>query len=155
MADKDTSDLADAIQEVSQRASLLVREEIELAKAEMAQKARKLAVGAAAGAVAGIFALFALIYLLHAVSWLVWQGIGGQTSYWIGFAVVGGALLLIGLVAGLAAMRFIKRAMPPAPKMAIEEGRLIKDTVSSSRPATPVGRGATVPAVPTGAEERS
>jgi uncharacterized membrane protein YqjE len=152
-ADNETSDLAEAIQEVSQRASLLVREEIELAKAEMAQKARKLAVGAAAGAVAGIFALFALIYLLHAVSWLVWQGIGGQTSYWIGFAVVGGVLLLVGLVAGLLAARLIKRGMPPAPQMAIEEGRLIKDTVSSSRPATPIGPGGTVPA-PTTAEGR-
>ena len=146
MADNQTSELADAIQEVSQRASLLVREEIELAKAEMAAKARKLVVGAVAGAIAGVFALAALIYLLHAASWLIWQLTGTSTSYWIGFAVVGVALLLFGALAGLVAARMIKRGMPPAPKMAIEEGRLIKDTVASSRPATPVGPAGTVSA---------
>ena len=106
MADNQTSDLAEAIQEVSQRASLLVREEIELAKAEMAEKARRLVVGAVAGA-----------------------------------------------IAGLLAARFIKRGMPPAPKMAIEEGKLIRETVSTSRPATPVGPGGSVPVTTPG--ERS
>ena len=153
MADNDTSELAEAIQEVSQRASLLVREEIELAKAEMAEKARKLVVGAVAGAIAGVFALAALIYLLHAVSWLLWQLTGTRDSFWIGFAITGVALLIFGAIAGLLAVRLIKRGMPPAPKMAIEEGRLIKDTVSSTRPATPIGPGGTVSA-PTTVEGR-
>jgi putative superfamily III holin-X len=153
MADNDTSDLAQAIQEVSQRASLIVREEIELAKAEMAEKARRMAIGAAAGAIAGIFLLGGLIYLLHSASWLLWQLTGTKTSYWLGFVMVGGGLAILGIFAGLAAVRFLKRAMPPSPKMAIEEGRLIKDTVSSTRPATPVGPGATVPA-PTTVEGR-
>jgi uncharacterized membrane protein YqjE len=154
MADNQTSDLAEAIQEVSQRASLLVREEIELAKAEMAEKARRLVVGAVAGAIAGVFALAALIYLLHAVAWLVWQLTGTRDSFWIGFAVVGVALLVFGAIAGLLAARFIKRGMPPAPKMAIEEGKLIRETVSSSRPATPVGAGGSVPVTTTPGERR-
>jgi uncharacterized membrane protein YqjE len=145
MADNQTSDLAQAIQEVSQRASLLVREEIELAKAEMAEKARRLVVGAVAGAIAGAFALFALIYLLHALSWLLWQLIGGRDNFWLGFAIVGALLLIVGGIAALLAVRLIKRGMPPAPKMAIEEGKLIRETVSSSRPATPVGPGGSVP----------
>jgi uncharacterized membrane protein YqjE len=153
MADNQTSDLAQAIQEVSERASLIVREEIELAKAEMAEKARRLVVGAVAGAIAGVFALAALIYLLHSVAWLVWQLTGTRDSFWIGFAVVGVALLLFGAIAGLLAYRFIKRGMPPAPKMAIEEGRLIRETVSTSRPATPVGPGGSVPVTTPG--ERS
>jgi uncharacterized membrane protein YqjE len=146
MADNQTSDLAEAIQEVSQKASLLVREEIELAKAEMADKARRLVVGAVAGVVAGVFAVFALIYLLHALSWLLWKLLDGDgSSFWIGFAIVGGLLLVFGAIAGLLAARFIKRGLPPAPKMAIEEGRLIRETVSTSRPATPVGPGGSVP----------
>jgi uncharacterized membrane protein YqjE len=152
MADNQTSDLAQAIQEVSQRASLLVREEIELAKAEMAEKAKRLVVGAVAGTIAGVFAIGALIYLLHAVAWLVWQLTGTRDSFWIGFAVVGVALLIFGAIAGLLAVRFIKRAMPPAPKMAIEEGRLIRETVSTARPATPVGPGGTVPVTTTPGE---
>ena len=55
-----TSELAQAVQEVSERASLLVREEIELAKAEMTEKVTKLLKGAVVGIVGGIFAVFAL-----------------------------------------------------------------------------------------------
>jgi uncharacterized membrane protein YqjE len=153
MADNQTSELAQAIQEVSEKASLLVHEEIELAKAEMSEKLSKLIRGAVVGIVAGVFALAALVYLLHALSWLLWQLIGGSDNFWIGFAIVGVLLLVVGAIAGLLAMRFVKRGTPPAPTMAIEEGRLIRETVSSSRPATPVGPAGTVPA-PTTVEGR-
>ena len=146
MADNQTSDLAQAVQEATEKASLLVREEIELAKAEMTEKVSKLVKGAVVGAVAGIFAVFGLIYLLHGLAWLIWQLIGGRSSYWIGFAIVALLLFVLGAIAGLIATRAFKRATPPAPTMAIEEGKLIKETVSSSRPATPIGPGGTVPA---------
>ena len=144
MPDNQTSDLAQAIQEASERASLLVREEIELAKAEMAEKLSKLVKGAVVGAVAGIFAVFGLIYLLHAAAWGIWQATGTQTSFWIGFLVVAVVLFVLGAIAGLVAYRSLKKGSPPAPTMAIEEGRLIKETVSSSRPATPIGPSGTV-----------
>ena len=63
MADQQTSDLARAIQDITEKAQLLVREEIELAKAEMTEKVTKLIKGAMFGIVAGMFAVFALIYL--------------------------------------------------------------------------------------------
>ena len=154
MADNQTSELAQAIQEVSEKASLLVHEEIELAKAEMSEKLSKLMKGAVVGIVAGVFALAALIYLLHALSWLLWQLIGGSDNFWIGFAIVGGLLLLLGAVAGFLAQRFVKRGTPPAPTMAIEEGKLIKETVTSSRPATPLGPAGTVQA-PTATQGRN
>jgi uncharacterized membrane protein YqjE len=146
MPDNQTSELAHAIQEVSERASLLVREEIELAKAEMTEKATKLLRGAVVGLIAGIFAVFGLIYLLHAAAWGIWQATGTQSSFWIGFLVVAVVLFLLGLIAGLIAFRSLKKGSPPAPTMAIEEGRLIKETVSSSRPATPIGASGTVAA---------
>jgi uncharacterized membrane protein YqjE len=153
MPDNDTSELAAAVQELSARASLLVREEIALAKAEMTEKARKLAVGAAVGAIAGIFAVLGLIYLLHAFSWLLWRLIDpGSTNYWIGFAIVAVALFVFGAVGALLAYRAIRKGVPPAPTMAIEEGRLIRETVQTSRPATPVGPAATVPS-PTTTED--
>ena len=68
--DTDTSELGQAIQDVTERASLLIREEIELAKTEMTEKASKLGKGAGIGIVAGIFAVFGLIYLLHSASWI-------------------------------------------------------------------------------------
>jgi uncharacterized membrane protein YqjE len=132
----DTSDLGQAIQDVTEKASLLVREEIELAKTEVMEKVTKLIKGAVVGIVAGIFAVFGLIYLLEAAAWGIWQGIGGRDDFWIGFLIVAVLLFLLGALAGFIAARLVKRAAPPTPKMAIEEGKLIKETVTSSHPAT-------------------
>jgi uncharacterized membrane protein YqjE len=133
----DTSDLGKAIQDIPETTSLLIREEIELAKAEMAEKASKLGKGGAAGGAGGIFALFGLIYLLNALSWLIWELIEGDVnSPWLGFFIVSVALFLLGAIAAFVASRFVKGGSPPTPKMAIEEGRLIKETVTSSHPAT-------------------
>jgi uncharacterized membrane protein YqjE len=132
----DTSDLGQAIQDVTEKASLLVREEIELAKTEVMEKVTKLIKGAVVGIVAGLFAVFGLIYLLEAAAWGIWQGIGGRDDFWIGFLIVAVLLFLLGALAGFIAARLVKRAAPPTPKMAIEEGKLIKETVTSSHPAT-------------------
>jgi uncharacterized membrane protein YqjE len=143
--DHSTSELAQAIQDVSERASLLVREEIELAKAEMTEKATKLVKGAVVGIVAGVFAVAALIYLLHSLSWGVFALVSDDINYvWVGFLIVGGLLLLLGGLAGFLASRFFKGGSPPTPAMAIEEAQLIKETVQSSRPARPIGAGGRV-----------
>jgi uncharacterized membrane protein YqjE len=144
MADNQTSDMAQAIQEISEKASLLIHEEIELAKAEMTEKVSKLLKGAVVGAIAGIFAVFGLIYLLHAAAWLIWQLTGTRSSYWLGFLIVAVLLFVFGGLAALIAFRAFKRGSPPTPAMAIEEGKLIKETVTSSRPATPLGPAGTV-----------
>ena len=145
MPDQTPSDLGQAIQEVSERASLLVREEIELAKAEMTEKVTKLVKGAVVGIVAGIFAVAALIYLLHSLSWGVFALVSDNINFvWVGYLIAGGLLLLIGGVAGFLASRFLKSGSPPTPQMAIEEGKLIKETIESSRPAKPIGAGGRV-----------
>jgi uncharacterized membrane protein YqjE len=145
MADDNTSELAQAIQQISERASLLVREEIELAKAEMTEKVTKLVKGAVVGIVAGIFAVFALIYLVHSLSWGVFALVSDDINFvWVGYLIAGGLLLLIGGLAGFLAMRFVKGGSPPKPAMAIEEAQLIKQTIESSRPAKPIGAGGRV-----------
>ena len=135
----DTSELGQAIQDVTERASLLVREEIELAKTEVIEKVTKLLKGAVVGLVAGIFAVFGLIYLLNAAAWGIWDLIGSSRNFWIGFLIVAVILFLLGGLAGFLAARFIKRGAPPTPQMAIEEGKLIKETVTSAHPGTPQG----------------
>ena len=131
------SELGQAIQDVSEKASLLVREEIALAKAEMTEKVSKLIKGAVVGLIAGIFAVAGLIYLLHALSWGLWDLIGSGSNFWLGFLIVAVLLFLLGGIAALVALRAIKKGTPPTPVMAIEEGRLIKETLTSSRPGTP------------------
>jgi len=133
MTDHDTSDLGRAIQDVTEKVQLLVREELALAQAEMTQKVNKLIRGIVAGVLAGIFALFGLIYLLQAASWGVWDFTGTNDNYWLGFLIVALLLFLLGAVGGLLALRFIKKGTPPTPKMAIEEAQLIRETVNTAR----------------------
>ena len=144
MTDPRPSELGEAIQEVTEKVQLLVREEIALAKAELTEKISKLIRGIVAGAVAGIFAVFGLIYLLHAVSWGIWEIFDIGDGPWFGFLIVTLILFLLGALGGLLAFRSIKKAMPPTPVMAIEEAQLIRETVSGSQPEHP---GTSVPEV--------
>ena len=139
MPEQPSSELARAVQDVTERVQLLVREEVALAQAEMTEKVTKLIKGAVFGIIAGVFALFALIYLLHAFSWGLWDVIGGSDDFWLGFLITGVLILIIGLIAGFLAMRLIKKGSPPAPQMAIEEGKLIKATLTADPAATPQG----------------
>ena len=63
--------LGEIVSEVSEKASLLVREEIELAKAEVTEKVMRIAKGAAIGAAAGVFLLFALVYFMHLAALII------------------------------------------------------------------------------------
>ena len=133
MTENETSELGRAIQDVTEKVQLLVREEIALAQAEMTQKVNKLVRGIVAGALAGIFALFGLIYLLESFAWGIWDFTGTNDNYWLGFLIVALVLFLLGALGGLLALRFIKKGTPPTPAMAIEEAQLIKETVNTAR----------------------
>jgi uncharacterized membrane protein YqjE len=135
--DPQPSELGRAVNDVVEKTQLLVREEIELAKAEVTEKVSKLIKGAIVGAIAGIFALLALFLLLHATSWAVWDLTNdlSDDNFWLGFLIVAVALLLLGAIAGALAYRFIKKGTPPKPQMAIEEAQLIKETYSTPAPA--------------------
>jgi uncharacterized membrane protein YqjE len=128
-----TSNVGDAVQEITQRAQLLVREEIELARAELTEKVGRLVRGAVVGAVAGVFALLGLIFLLHGLSWLAWDATGTNDNFWIGFGIIALLLFLLGAVAGGLAARFVKAGTPPKPEMAIDEAQRIKQTVDQAR----------------------
>jgi hypothetical protein len=127
MTDQQTTELGKAIQEVSEKASLLVREEIALARAELTQKVSGLARGAVIGLSAGVFIVFGLIYFLQFLAFGLSDLIGA--GYWLGFLIVGGALFLMGGLAGFIAARLFKKSVPPTPQMAIEEAQLIKQTI--------------------------
>ena len=116
--------LGEVVAEVSEKASLLVRQEIELAKAEIATKAKKLAGGAAIGAAAGVFLVFALVMALHTVAWLLVDAF--DMPIWGGFAMVTLLLVLLAVIAGVIAARLVKRGAPPTPDMAIEQAKLTR-----------------------------
>ena len=136
--------IATAIAEISDRATLLVHEEIELAKAEVTEKLTTIARGAAVGVVAGVFFLMALILAIIGGAWLLYFYLPvGDFAYFWGFFAMAVILVLLGAIAGLIASRVLKKSSPPVPTMAIEEAQLIKDTVTAPHVA------ATPPASPT------
>jgi uncharacterized membrane protein YqjE len=135
VSDNQTSNLAQAVQDVSERASLLVREEIELAKAEVTEKAGKLGKGAAIAAAAGLFVIGALIMILFGMALLAYWAIPfpDNQPFW-GYFTVAAVLLVLAALAGYVAYRALKAGSPPAPTMAIEEAKLIRETVSAEHP---------------------
>jgi uncharacterized membrane protein YqjE len=139
MAEQPASDLARAVQDITEKAQLLVREEIELAKAEMTDKVVKLIKGAVFGIVAGVFAVFALIYLLNALSWGFNDLLDVSTALWAGFLITGVLILVLGCIAGYVALRFVKKGSPPTPQLAIEEAQRIKGTLTAPPGSQAVG----------------
>jgi uncharacterized membrane protein YqjE len=124
---KQGESLAAAVTEVSDKMSVLVREEIELAKAEVVTKVSTIARGAVAVAVGAVFGVFALVFVLLTIAWAINDATG---HLWIGFAIV--MIVLVALTAGafLFAWRKLKVG-PPTPKMAIDEAKKIRATVQS------------------------
>ena len=121
---------ATAVTEVSERVTVLVRDEIALAKAEVTQKAVSIGKGAAAVAAGAVFGVFAVIFGLETLAWgLNDIFVAGAGNLWIGFAIVFGVLLLLTLFAFMFAWRKL-RVGAPAPTMAIEEAKRIRETVA-------------------------
>jgi len=133
--DSPTQDLAQTVQDISERAALLVREEIELAKAEVTEKITKLLRGIVIGLAAGLFVVIGLLFLLHGMAWLAWYVLptGNNLSYFWGYFVVAGLLFGLGGLAGFLAAKFFKQSTPPVPTMAIKEAGLIKRTLTRKK----------------------
>ena len=115
--------LGEIVAEVSEKASLLVREEIELAKAEVKDKVSKLTRGAAVAGAAGVFVIFGITTFFHGLAWFLNDVFNWEDNNWAGFGVVTAALFLLAILAGLLAFRLLKKGAPPTPDMAIEEAR--------------------------------
>jgi uncharacterized membrane protein YqjE len=125
------SGIAEAVNEISERASLLIREEIELAKAEVTQKVSKLVKGAVVGGAAAVFAIFGLVILIEGFAWLAWWLLPvDQTEIFWGFFLVAGILFIVGGLAGFFAAKLFKSGAPPVPQMAIDEARKTKDELT-------------------------
>ncbi len=78
--------MADLVFDVSAGTSSLIREEFELAKAEVTEKVTKLLRGSVVGIAAGVFAFLALILVMEGIAWLLNEEVfDGKT--WPGFFI--------------------------------------------------------------------
>jgi uncharacterized membrane protein YqjE len=118
--------LGDIVNRISLNASALVREEIELAKAEMEMKVKKLVRGAAVAAAAGFFLFLGLIFAFHTLAWSLNDFFD---QVWLGFLITTGLLMLLAGLAGFIAYRSFQAGAPPTPDMAIEEARKTREAL--------------------------
>jgi H+/Cl- antiporter ClcA len=114
--------LGDIVADVSEKASLLVREEIELAKAEVTDKVTKLGRGAGIAAAAGVFLIFAVTMFFHFLAWFL-NDLFDWNSIWPGFGIVALLLFLLAALAAFIAYRLFQKGAPPTPDLAIEEAK--------------------------------
>jgi uncharacterized membrane protein YqjE len=132
----DNRSVGELVFDVSERVSTLVREEIELAKAEISEKAAKLLRGSVVGIAAGIFAFLGLILLMHSIAWLLNDLFFGD-NFWLGFLIEAALFFVIAVIAGLVAFKSVQAGAPPTPDLAVEEGKRIRQTLQSSTTPAP------------------
>jgi hypothetical protein len=122
--DSDPS-VGELVLDVSEKASSLIREEIELAKAEVSEKVGKILRGSVVGIAAGAFAFLALILVMEGFAWLLNEELFDGKA-WPGFFVEAAIFLLIAAGAGFFAYRSVQAGAPPIPEQAIDEAKRTK-----------------------------
>jgi uncharacterized membrane protein YqjE len=126
----DDRSVGELVFDVSERVSILIREEIELAKTEIREKVSKLVQGSVVGIAAGVFALMGLAMLMHGIAWLL-NDLFFSTNVWAGFLIEALFWFLVAAGAGYFAFRAVQAGAPPTPDLAIEEARRTKETLEA------------------------
>lgn len=108
--------LPELLKQLSEQTATLVRQEMELAKAEMTVKGKRLGIGAGAFGGAGLFGLYAL----GALTACAILALGLVVAGWLAALIVA---VILGLIAGVAALvgkRKLQQGSPPVPTQAID-----------------------------------
>jgi hypothetical protein len=91
-------------------AQSLVRQQIELAKAEVTQSAKQAAGASGLLIGAGVLAFLAFVFALVAAAYGI---VEAGLPVWAGFLIVAGILLVIGIILGLVGKSRAQRITPP------------------------------------------
>src|SRR3954471_17236457 len=119
MAANDRSDDASAselVKQLSEQTSRLLRQEVELAKTELAIKGKQAGIGAGMFGGAGVLGLFALGALTAAVI----AALSLAMATWLAALIVAVLYAAAAGVAALMGKRKVQEAMPPVPEESVE-----------------------------------
>jgi hypothetical protein len=111
--------LTDSPKQIAEHVRRLARLELQLGLVEVRAKIRGLAVTAVLGAGALLLAFLALIVGIGGAA----AGLATTLDVWVALLIVCGGLVLLAALAGFAALRALRRALPPVPTTALEEAR--------------------------------
>ena len=112
MATTDDRSTGDLLKELSQQTSTLVRQELELAKAEMSQKGKQAGMGAGMFGGAGLFGLLAMIALTACLI----MALDRVMVDWLAALVVTAAYAAIAGVLALQGRNKVREAAPAVPE---------------------------------------
>ncbi|MCF6379576.1 phage holin family protein [Nocardioides KLBMP 9356] len=116
------------VHQLSQQIPELIRSEIRLAQAEVAEKGKRAGVGIGMFSVAGLLAFFALATFVTTAI----LGLANVVDAWLAALIVGLVLLAAAAVAGLVGRSKVAEATPAAPERAIQG---IKDDIATVKGA--------------------
>ena len=108
--------LAELTKRLTEQSSTLAQKEIELAKAELALKGKRIGIGAGAFGAAGLVALYAVGALVAAAI----LALAIVLDAWLAALIVGLILAAAAGVLALTGKKKIEEGTPPAPEQAIE-----------------------------------
>jgi hypothetical protein len=112
----DDRSVAELVRELSEQTSSLARKEVELAKAEMAIKAKRLGIGAGAFGSAALVGLLALGGLTATLI----LALATAVDAWLAALIVTAAYGAIAGVLALAGRNRVEAGTPPVPEQAID-----------------------------------
>jgi hypothetical protein len=104
---------------LSEQASELIRDELKLARLEMASKGKQTALGAGMFGISGVIALYGAGCLLACAI----IAVSGAVAAWLAALIIGAALLAAAGGAALLGKRRLARAAPPVPEQAVASVR--------------------------------
>jgi uncharacterized membrane protein YqjE len=128
VADLRDRSVADLVRHVTKLVPQLVRAELTLAKAELAEKGKQAGVGAGLFGGSGLFAFFSLAALVAAAI----LGLAEVLPGWAAALIVAGALLVLAGLLALVGRSQVRRAIPPMPEQAVMNARLDVEAVKES-----------------------
>jgi len=111
--------LSELVQQLSEQTTALASKEVELAKAEMAVKAKRLGVGAGAFGAAGIVALFAV----GALTATLILALATAMSAWLAALIVTALYAAVAGILALTGKQKLDAGTPPVPKQTIESSK--------------------------------
>ena len=104
------------VKQLSEQVSLLVRDELKMARLEVTRKGRFAGLGMGMYGASGLVALYAIACLVAAVI----IAIAGEIRPWLAALIVGLALFVVSAVAALMGRSRMRRATPLMPEQAVE-----------------------------------
>jgi hypothetical protein len=116
---RDQPSLSELTKQLTTQASALAQKEIELAKAELALKGKRLGVGVGAFGAAGLIGLYALGALTAAAI----LGLENLLEPWLAALLVAIAYGALAGVLALAGKKKVEQGTPPVPQEAIESAK--------------------------------